>query len=144
MKLTNEKCWNAVYLFLRTLWNLDPKRYAESGIGLGAFLSFWCCHWKDDYEWRRVCLSAFQKPWSNEDVSSEDIFRITQALMARYQIKYGFELFATQAILHEMQIAPSSHERELQLLQQALIAAESGKTWEPIYDYHFSDWANYG
>jgi hypothetical protein len=111
--LTDEKCWNGIYIFLMKLWGLDPQKYAGHGVGLGAFLDFWRCHWRDDYEWRRTWLSVFKCPWSNETISSNNAAQLALALLIRYQNKYSFDLSASQKLLREMHSPSYSHEKEL-------------------------------
>ena len=142
--LTDEKCWNCIYIFLEKLWALDPKKYAAHGIGLGAFLSFCTCHWYNDLNWRRTWVSVFKKPWTNGDISSKNILPLTAALLLHYQNKYGFDLFAFTKIVHEMASVPALHAVELQVLQQALLEADGGSSRQAIHDYRFSDWVNYG
>jgi hypothetical protein len=141
MKLTNQQTWNAIYLFLRKLWNLDPQKYAGHGIGLGAILSFCCSHWEDDYEWRRICLLAFKKPWPSEDISPNDTLRLAQSLIVRYQNKYGFDLSVTYRLLQEMASAPSLHKNELLAWQESLQEAGKGIERKSLKNYHFLDWA---
>jgi hypothetical protein len=140
--LSNKKFLIAVHLFLLSLWNSDPKKLASQGIGLGALLNFWRWNEEDDYEWRRTCLSIFQTPWSNQDISTKELIRITQALVSRYQNKYGFELSTTQRLLSEMENIPALYKTEYQLLQEAILAAESDRDWTPLFNYNFFDWAN--
>jgi hypothetical protein len=142
MILTDEKCWNGIYIFLMKLWGLDPKKYASCGIGLGAFLDFWRCHWRDDCEWRRTWLSVFKRSWSNETISSNNAAQLALALLIRYQNKYCFDLSASQKLLREMQSASYSHEKELQLWHEALQEVENGIKREVITRYRFSDWAS--
>jgi coproporphyrinogen III oxidase len=78
------QAWNAYYIFLRSLWNLDPNRFAARGIGLGAFLNFSNFEFEDDYEWRRECARVLQKSYTqDEKLNSEEILKIAQGMIEK-------------------------------------------------------------
>jgi hypothetical protein len=134
--------WNAIYIFLRSLWDHNAGNFSRHGIGLGAFLKFVNFSFTEDFEWKRARVSAFKKPWASFDlISPGDLFCVMQILVERYKQKCGFDLVEVENVLKGMQTDSLLYETESNLWRTALIDALMGKKWKRLGEYRFSDWA---
>jgi hypothetical protein len=139
--LTQDQSWNAAYIFLRALWNQNPEKLVRSGIGLGAYLNFANSDFKDDFDWRRAYTTVLQHAWiDNDNLSSNDIFKITALLVKKYKQKYGFDLSPVENLFSEMEKDPSHILWNTWKL--ALKEASQGTKRIWLGDYRFSDWCN--
>ena len=131
--------WDAIYIFLRSLWDQNPKKFSCHGIGLGAYLYFANCLFKEDYDWRRVYTTIFHQAVVDEKLLHSDaILKIGQALLTKYRQKYGFDLGPVETLFLEMQNDPKHSGWEL--WDKALTDASQGKTREWLREYRYSDW----
>ncbi len=136
------QAWNAIYIFFRSLWDLDPSRFAAKGTGVGAFLSFSNMEFEDDYEWRRVCVNVLQKPCLlDEKLAPDDIHKLALGMIEKYEKKFRFDLSSLKTIMTGLRSFPNAFKKEESLWQEAFERTGRGERWEWLRGYSFAQWS---
>jgi hypothetical protein len=141
ISLNPAQAWNAMYIFLRNIWDTEGKKFEGPGTGLGAYLNFITYRFNDDYDWRREYVKTKRVPFSfNDKILPEDLFIIMTKVVSKYHSKYGFYLEPLLSLFKSMKDSSSLHQLEWKLWQDALEQALMGKESEWLEYCYYGNW----